>query len=553
MENVLMKHMRKSTAARLLAILLSAAVLLCGCREIEVEAPATTDSINATLPVITPLPEARNDAPALTSMTTDISTEYSLSQESAADTTTTEETSSAVQVTTEAAVSSAEAETTAATETELSVTTAEATTTAPVTTTEQTTVTEAVTTAAPETTTTEAVTTTEATTTTVLTTAPATTLANAAVNNSRGYSPLNYSTQKAVWISYLDYAVLMEGKSQAEFTSVIGGAFDNIAAMGCNTVYIHASAWGDAYYPSAYYPWGENASGTIGVSPGYDPFGIMVSQAHARGLSVHAWINPMRGMYDSKLKGISDSYILKQWYNDSAKRGQYIVKVGDIWYLNPAYGEPVQLICSRITEIMSAYQVDGIHIDDYFYPESATASFDSVAYKASGTSMKLGDWRRSLVSGMVRQMYKTVKSCNPSALFGISPQGNIENNYNYMYFDAASLCAQDGYMDYIVPQIYFGYNSKAKPFSRTLADWRALVTNGNIKLVIGLANYKVGRSEYDSEWSNGSDIITRQTTESLSAGCGVAYFKYIDIVYPPASAAAKVNADNDGIKKALGR
>lgn len=371
-----------------------------------------------------------------------------------------------------------------------------------------------------------------------------------------GYSALNYSEQKGIWISYLEYSSAMMNKSAKSFRSAIGEYFDNVKALDFNTVYVQVRAFGDAYYRSELFPTGDRYNGTIGAELSYDPLEIMIEEAHDRSLSVHAWINPMRLMTDSQLKGLSDSYIVKKWYNDNDKCGKYIVKSDGRWYLNPAYPEVEKLISDGISEIVSGYDVDGIQIDDYFYPTTA-ASFDSAAYKASGTSKSLSSWRTDNINDMVKRMNKTVHSANPTVLFGISPQGSVENNYNTLYADVKTWCRSSDYCDYILPQIYFGFENAALPYADTISLWSSMTSSGNVKLVIGLAGYKIGAADAyagadgKNEWINNSDILSRQMKAAKKLGNygGVAIFRYGSIFEPDSTVAKQVNAELANIKK----
>ena len=370
------------------------------------------------------------------------------------------------------------------------------------------------------------------------------------------YSALNYREQKGIWISYLEYDSIMKNKSESSFRNTIAAYFDNVKALDFNTVYVQARAHGDAYYDSELYPSGDRFNGTMGTSESYDALQIMIEEAHARGLSVHAWINPMRLMTDTQIKGLSDSCKISQWYNNSETNGTYIVKHSGRWYFNPAYSEVVEFIADGITEITANYDVDGIQIDDYFYP-TTDSSFDSTAYKNSDTAMSLSDWREKNVNYMVKKLYNAVHSANPSAVFGISPQGSVENNYNLLYADVKKWCAEEGYCDYILPQVYFGFENASLPYGDTIALWSSMTTCSKVKLVIGLAGYKVGvedtyaGSSGKNEWINNSDILARQMklAAALSNYGGVAIFRY-DSVFAPASAVAEqVALEIENIKK----
>ncbi len=344
---------------------------------------------------------------------------------------------------------------------------------------------------------------------------------------TNSYTALNYSTVKAVWFAYLDIDTMLAGATEAEFTASISEAFSYVASLGCNTVYVHVRAFGDAYYYSDYYAFTSAYSGTVGDKPSYDPLEIMITEAHKLGLSFHAWVNPMRTTTKKNLEAMSSSYTLKKWYSSSSTNGTYLVYDSDTGYywLSPAYSAVRELICAGIAEIVSNYDVDGIHIDDYFYP-TTDESFDKLAFSASGSS-NLAQWRRDTVSQLVKEIYSTVKSCNSSVLFGVSPQGNLDNNLNKLYADVELWCSTSGYLDYIVPQIYYGY-SGSLPFDTTAEQWENIVTSSSVKLICGIAAYKVGTT---TEWSSGS-MLSKQTDyiSTLSGYSGCAYYRYYSLV-----------------------
>lgn len=340
---------------------------------------------------------------------------------------------------------------------------------------------------------------------------------------SNSYKALNYDKQKAFWFAYLDIDSMLINATEAEFRASVKEAMNNVALLGCNTVYVHVRAFGDAYYRSNYYSFTAAYSGTMGVAPGYDPLEIMIDEAHKLGLSFHAWINPMRTTTKKRYNEMSDDYTLKKWYNSNSTNGTYLVydSSTEYYWLSPAYPAVRELICNGIAELVSNYDVDAIHIDDYFYP-TTSSSFDKEAFKASGAS-DLTTWRRNVVSLLVREMYSTVKACNSNVLFGISPAGNISNNTDKYYADVIAWCSTKGYMDYVVPQIYYNYGDKL-PFETTVIDWSNLVTEDSIDLICGIAAYKVGTT---SAWNTG-DVLKRQTDDiaSLDKYSGVAYYRY---------------------------
>lgn len=412
----------------------------------------------------------------------------------------------------------------------------------------------------PETTTTEETTETTTSDTTVKPTKPKTTVHTttkppvttqpAPVGS---YNALNFDAQKGVWISYLE-GVLGSPKSKDQFRSQISAMYSNVKSLGINTVYVQVRSHGDAYYPSNYYPWSIRCSSSRS-DPGYNPLEIMIEEAHNAGLSFHAWINPYRLETSANMQSLStnpnDNSIIKQWYNDPSKKGKYLVAYQEapgkqeFYYLNPAYPEVRSLIADGIKEIVRNYRVDGVHIDDYFYPSHAPDSFDNSAFSSSGASDR-GAWRRSNIDASVREMYQAVKSINSRTLFGISPAGNVSNCVYALYADLPKWLSTTGYMDYVVPQIYWSFDHKTAPYVAKCNEWSALVKNKNIKLVIGLSPYKLLNPIY-SDYFTDPYTISKQINhaKTLSNYGGVAFFRYDHLFW------SNINADRENIKAAL--
>jgi len=376
---------------------------------------------------------------------------------------------------------------------------------------------------------------------------------------------LNYHTTKAVWLSQFDLSnVYVSGASQmaeSTFTSKIKTTLSVVKSSGYNTVMVQVRPNGDAFYNSSYFPWSKYVVGSYGRIANYDPFAIIEREAHALALSVHAWVNPMRLMSTTEITALSSNYILKQWYNDTSKRGTYIVAVNGTYYLNPGYAETRQLIVDGVKEICQNYNVDGIHFDDYFYPEGVTSSFDSAAFKASGQA-SLANWRRLCVSNFVMNTKAAIEAIDEDILFGISPAGNINNNMNYLYADVKTWCKSTDYVDYIAPQIYWGFEHKNSPFDEVLAEWEALVKNSEVELIpaITMAKaYGTTDSNDGTEWTDHKDVIKREI--ELSSTCtnfgGVMLFSLKNF-YNPSTGAYYANltaerANFEPVLKALYR
>lgn len=315
---------------------------------------------------------------------------------------------------------------------------------------------------------------------------------------------INYDVKYASWIKYLDYADIMLNKSENEFRKSIAKILETEKQKGINTIYFQVRAFGDSYYKSEIYPKGAF------LNNDYDPLQIVVDEAHKLDMSLHAWINPLRCQTAEEYKTVSDDYILKKWYNEF--QGKYICNVDGRMWLNPAYEEVQTLVNDGITEILKNYSIDGIHIDDYFYP-TVSEEFDSIAFEESKES-DLTKWRTENINNLVEAMYQTIKKHNKNIEFGISPQGNINQNYATQYADIKKWC-KGGYCDYIVPQIYFGFKNETCPFEQTFGQWYNLTKNSEITMSVGLAVYKQGKEDQwagsgKNEWQEDKDVIKKQ-------------------------------------------
>lgn len=345
--------------------------------------------------------------------------------------------------------------------------------------------------------------------------------------------PSDNGERKAVWISYLELGA--SSKSEAKFKNMIDEMFDKSKGLGMNTVIVHVRPFADALYPSSYFPWSSYISGTQGKDPGYDPLEYMVSAAHERDLRFEAWLNPYRvTLGTTSVSKLSSDNIAKKWYQSkNANTKRNVLAYNNNLYFNPAKTEVQNLIVNGIKEIVQNYDVDAIHLDDYFYPSfsksNVSTAFDATEYKKSGSSASIASWRRSNVNSLVTKIYKAVKAINPSVEFGISPAGNMDNLTSDLqhYVDIKKWLSNDGYVDYICPQIYWGFENGTYSYDKVLDRWVTLNKAGKVKLYVGIANYKAGSSD-TSEWKSKNDILKRQILYGRETGAvdGYAFFSY---------------------------
>ena len=228
-------------------------------------------------------------------------------------------------------------------------------------------------------------------------------------------------------------------------------------------------------------------------------------------------INPYRVLTSSgDINAVDKDSPAYKWLNDNSKTNDVNVCFYNGIYLNPAEAEVRKLILDGVREIISKYKVDGIHFDDYFYP-TTDSNFDEASYSkymsAVSSPLSLEDWRRENVNALISGCYSAVKSYNKNIVFSVSPAASIEKDYNNYYADVEKW-AQGGYLDALIPQIYFGFEHTDKNFrfEKLLDDWYKICANTDTKLLIGLAPYKIGLSNSadGDEWSKKTDILSRE-------------------------------------------
>lgn len=350
---------------------------------------------------------------------------------------------------------------------------------------------------------------------------------------------------RAVWMAYSEVGEMIQTyPTELEFTQAMNEKMKGIAACGLNTVYFHTRAFSDAFYQSGIFP-STAYFGEQGAAAAYDVLQVAVKAAHDNGLKLEAWINPYRVSTDQNLDRLAASNPAKQWLTDAdAANDNRVIRITDGGlYYNPAVPECRQLIIDGVKEIVTGYQVDGIHFDDYFYPstEAYIDESDYNAYAQAGGKLSLQDWRCENVSALVKEVYSAVKEINAGVLFGISPAASVSENKTKHYADLALWAKEKGYVDYLCPQIYFGFTNQAKGFISTVKGWTSLMHESHAKLYIGLALYKSGKvDEYADdtdgsdqaspkyEFVNNSDIIMRQINyiRQINPYDGFAIFSY---------------------------
>ncbi len=314
------------------------------------------------------------------------------------------------------------------------------------------------------------------------------------------------SELRGVWITYMDLN-LEEGKrTEKDFIEKFTKIAQNCKNSGFNTLIVQVRPFCDALYKSELFPTSHIIVGIQGNEMLYDPLEIMCNICESMGLSIHAWVNPYRVSLNEIPQTLADDnpYILNKNLGVETDNGIY---------LNPALMDVRNLIVKGVCEIAKNYKIDGVQFDDYFYP-TEDESFDKTQYEEYCNSaeepLSLEDWRKSNVNILIARCYMALHKINNDIEFGISPQGNIENN-DPLGADVKSWCKDVGYIDYICPQIYFSLDNPALTFENAVDSWLELEYSGYCDIYIGLAGYKAGTDDSDNgTWKNSDDILKKE-------------------------------------------
>lgn len=319
---------------------------------------------------------------------------------------------------------------------------------------------------------------------------------------------------RAVWIATvnnIDWPAnpyMSTEEQQSSFIKLLDMHLRN----GINTVIVQIRPSGDAFYPSSFEPWSQWLTGKQGMAPFpfYDPLRFMIYETHKRGMEFHAWINPLRGVQNIYTCSVSDCHLLKL-------EPSWFITYGEKRYFDPGNLEVRKHLMTIIRDIVSRYEVDAIHIDDYFYPypEPGKKFNDTKSYQMYGKGMSIADWRRSNIESIIYGIAKEIKSINKNCQFGVSPFGVWRHSsvdprgsateasptdYDDLYANVL-LWLKNGWVDYVTPQLYWEIGHRRVDFE-VLTDWWSKNTYGK-NCYIGLGAYKAG---YNTAWRDKTQL-----------------------------------------------
>ena len=348
---------------------------------------------------------------------------------------------------------------------------------------------------------------------------------------------------RGVWVASvenLDYPAA-PSVSAEELRIQADSVLDGARESGFNTIFLQVRPCSDAFYPSEIYPFSRYLTGRQGTAPDseFDPLAYWVDEAHKRGLELHAWINPYRIARDlSEWESVAENSPARQ-------HPDWVVQYGEGYYFNPALPEVRQMVVDGTVEIAENYQVDGIHLDDYFYPGTEFNDGDSFA-AYGGDFGDIGDWRRNNVNLLVSSLNTAVHQVDEELEFGISPAGIWASNtmhpegsattssfssYFSLYADSRTW-VREGWVDYIAPQLYWEMGHAKADFNSLLGWWSDVVKQAkekDVKLYVGIADYKTVEAGEDGNnpWYGGGEVARQmEACDANETVGGTIHFRY---------------------------
>jgi uncharacterized lipoprotein YddW (UPF0748 family) len=320
-----------------------------------------------------------------------------------------------------------------------------------------------------------------------------------------------------------------KGLSVKEQQTELLNIFDILNQRKFNAVFFQIRPSADAFYQSSYEPWSIYLTGEQGADPGWDPLAFAITEAHKRGLQLHAWINPYRAVQNINGAPVSPGHITNL-------HPEWFITYGRQKLFNPGLPEVWKHIVDVVCEIATKYDVDGIHMDDYFYPYRQPGKpfpDQSTFHKYQG-NLTIDDWRRGNVDTVIHMLHDALHKIKPQIPFGISPFGVWRNrsadprgsdtragqtNYDDLYADILKWLEQ-GWIDYAAPQLYWECGNRLCDY-HTLAKWWKDHSYGK-PIFAGLASYRVG--EKTPSWSNASGILKQHSLARTYGLDGVIFY-----------------------------
>ena len=331
---------------------------------------------------------------------------------------------------------------------------------------------------------------------------------------------------KGVFLSYIEINKYIKNDNYEISKNNIKKIISNIKSMNLNTIILQVRSSSDSIYNSKIYPKSLYLVNNE-YDNYYDVLAYFLEEAHKYNIKIIAWINPYRVRTTENINNITDKNPAYKYLNTDT------IYINNGVFYNPSKKEVTDLIIKGVEEVLE-YDIDGLLFDDYFYPNVNIDEKDYQEYIKYNDYVSPENYRLEVINNMIKKVYKKCKEKN--VLFGISPDGNIENNYTTHYADVKTWMSKEGYIDFIMPQIYYGFYNSSRDYINTLKEWENNLLNENIDLYVALAFYKVG--QYDkyardgkNEWLENDDIIMREILLSRNTKKykGFSLFRYDNI------------------------
>ena len=321
---------------------------------------------------------------------------------------------------------------------------------------------------------------------------------------------------KAIFISYIELNKYISNDISTSKNN-INKMIDNIKKIKANTIILQVRSSADSIYKSNIFPNNKN----------FDVLNYFIKKSHDNDIKLIAWINPYRVRTTNNINSIKEDSPAYKYINTD------YLYINNGIYFNPSKQEIEDLIVEGVKEVLN-YKVDGIIFDDYFYPSDDIDNNDYEEYLKNNEYISKQQYHLNVVNHLVERVHKECKKKNTK--FGISPDGNIDNNYNKNYADVRLWMSSNKYIDFIMPQIYYGFYNSTKAYVNVTKEWESLLKNDDIDFLVALAFYKVGledkyAKEGRDEWINNNDIIMREVilSRNLKNYKGFSLFRYDNI------------------------
>ena len=356
---------------------------------------------------------------------------------------------------------------------------------------------------------------------------------------------------RGVWVATVENLDFPLHRDAVGFKRDYINLVNNVSKAGFNAVIFQIRPCGDAFYPSRLTSWSQFLAGADGVGiRGFDPLKFMVVEAHRRGLEFHAWMNPYRVTGHTPLT--KPTYLKKLSANNFARRNPNMVlciaqpNKQNLLLLNPGEPAVINHISAIVREVVTNYEVDAIHFDDYFYPYYGMRDQDSATFKRFGRGAKIEDWRRNNVTAAIRSVKKVLeqhrKRTGRRVRFGVSPFGIWANrsslpngsltggmeSYFRQHADTR-LWIKCGYIDYVVPQLYWNFCHDSAAYAALVDWWSDTVHDTPVRLIVGHAVHRIGS---DRDWSAAELANQLRYNCTRREVAGSAFFSYRHVFFP---------------------